>query len=112
MIKIPKDGINNVVPLVPATVSFAFTRNTSISTSTTLNLNTRTSFIEVHALDGNVYLRWGSTAVTNSNAHEFIQAGQTRHFFVPEENESTGALYTTLRLIDDGDSAKVIVIEK
>lgn len=91
--------------LVPPFTALARTRNTSISTSTEITLNTDTTVIEINAIDGNVYLKYGTDDVTNSNFDEFISAGQTRHYIIPSG-------ITAINLIDDGDSAKVIVIEK
>lgn len=102
---IPKDRDNNALQLTSPKVALARTRNTSISSSTQITLNANTSLIEVHAIDGNVYLKYGTTAVTNANFDEFLQAGQTRHYVIPQS-------ITAITLIDDGDSAKVIVIEK
>ena len=91
--------------LVPPFTALARTRNTSISTSTEITLNTDTTVIEINAINGNVYLKYGTDDVTNSNFDEFISAGQTRHYIIPSG-------ITAINLIDDGDSAKVIVIEK
>lgn len=93
------------IMLVPPFTALARTRNTSISTSTEITLNTDTTVIEINAIDGNVYLKYGTDDVTNSNFDEFISAGQTRHYIIPSG-------ITAINLIDDGDSAKVIVIEK
>ena len=108
---IPRDTHNNALQLTIPTPAIARTRDESISTSTEITLNALTSFIEINAIDGNVYLKYGTTDVTNANFDEFILAGGTRHYVIPED-PSTGALFTAINLIDDGDSAKVIVIEK
>lgn len=102
---LPRDTNYNALQLTPPKIALAVTRDTTISTSTEITLNADTSIIEVSAIDGNVYLKYGTTAVTNANFDEFIQAGQTRHYVIPQS-------ITAITLIDDGDSAKVIVIEK
>lgn len=102
---LPEDGDRNPLQLTLATVALARTRDTTISTSTEITLNANTSLIEVTAIDGNVYLKYGTDDVTNANFDEFILAGTTRHYVIPDS-------ITAINLIDDGDSAKVIVIEK
>ena len=91
--------------LVPPFAALAKTRDTTISTSTEITLNIDTTLIEVHAVDGNVFLKYGTDDVTNANFDEFIQAGQTRHYVIPSG-------VTAINVIDSGDSATVIVIEK
>lgn len=105
-----RDTHDNPLPLTPAKIALAQTRDTDISASTEITLDTDTRIIEVTAVGGNVYLKYGTTAVTNANFDEFIQLGQTRHYVIPKD--SSGDLYTAINLIDDGDSATVIVIEK
>lgn len=111
---LPKDNQNSVAQLVPATTSLATTKNTSISSSTEIVLNAKTTLIEVQALDGNVYLKWGTDNVSSADDgyDEFIQKGNTRHYFVPVEDEDTKELYGAINVIDDGDSAGVVIIEK
>lgn len=102
---LPRDDNHNPMQIVPAVVPLAVTRDTSISSSTSLALNASTSFIEVTAIDGNVYLLWGTGTASNSSFSEFILAGTTRHYKVPND-------ISALRVIDDGDSAAVVIIEK
>jgi hypothetical protein len=104
---LPRDGHKNGVQLVPAIVPFATTKDTSISTSTEITLNANTGIIEVQAIDDNVYLRYGTDDVTtvSNGFHEFIPAGATRHYALPKG-------ITAINLIDDGNGATVIVIEK
>lgn len=96
---------NRPIQLTPNFTALARTRDTSISTSTEITLNADTTVIEVNAIDGNVFLKYGTDDVTNANFDEFIAAGSTRHYIKP-----TGV--TAINLIDDADSAKVVVIEK
>lgn len=103
--ELPKSFDGQAIQLTPARSALAFTRDTSISTSTQINLNSFTSIIEVQAVGGNVYLRYGTSAASNTNADEFIQLGQTRHYAVPSGTSA-------INVIDDGDSATVVVIEK
>ena len=100
-----RDTHDNALQLTPAKVALAQTRDTDISSSSEITLDTDTRIIEVTAVGGNVYLKYGTDDVTNANFDEFIQKGQTRHYVPPADT-------TAINLIDDGDSATVIVIEK
>lgn len=111
MTKLPRDDNRNPIHLTPNTTALAQTRDVSISSSTEITLDTDTRILEVTAVGGNVFLKYGTTAVTNANFDEFIPAGQTRHYVVPIDT-STNDLFTAINVIDDGDSATVVVIEK
>lgn len=100
-----RDTHDASLQLTPPTTALAQTRDTTISTSTEITLDSGTRIIEVTALNGNVYLKYGTDNVTNANFDEFITAGATRHYVIPED-------ITAINLIDDGDTAGVIVIEK
>ena len=100
-----RDTNNNAVQLSFAKAALAVTNNTAISTSTEITLNANTSLIEVNAIDGNVFLKYGTDDVTSISFDEFILAGSTRHYIIPEN-------ITAINVIDNGDSAKVIIIEK
>jgi hypothetical protein len=100
-----RDIHNNPLQLSFAKAALAVTNDTSISSSTQITLNENTSLIEVTAIDGNVFLKYGTDNATSSAFDEFIIAGATRHYVIPSG-------VTAINLIDNGDSAKVIVIEK
>jgi len=102
---LPRDDNNQIAQLTVNTTALAQTRDTDISSSTEITLQTTTQMIEVTAIDGNVYLKYGTDDVTNANFDEFIHKGHVRHYFLP-------AGTTAVNLIDDGDGATVIVIEK
>lgn len=104
---LPIDNRDNPVPLVPSRIPLKFTYLTSISTSQEITLDVDTAILEVTAIDGNVFLRYGTdnAVASTDNAHAFIPAGGTRHYILPPN-------ITAINLIDNGDSAKVIVIQQ
>jgi hypothetical protein len=102
---LPQDGNGVTIPITVPTPALARTRDTSISTSTEITLNSGTSYLEVTAIDDHVYLKYGTDDVTNANFDEFIHAASTHAYEVPEG-------ITAINLIDDGNGATVIVIEK
>ena len=101
---LPNQG-DGQIALTPNFTALAQTRDTDISTSTEITLNAVTSVIEISALLGNVFMKYGTDTVTNANFDEFIVANSTRHYVVPRG-------VTAINLIDDGDGARVVVIEK
>lgn len=101
---LPEDRKGIPLPLTPAVTPFAVTYDATISSSTTVTLNAKTTIIEVTAIDKGIFMRWGA-AVSSSNFDEFIGAGQTRHYVVP-----TGQ--TDVRFIEESATAKLVVIEK
>jgi hypothetical protein len=102
---LPVDKNGHFAQITVPAPALAQTRDTSISTSTEITLNSKTGLLEVTAIDDNVYLKYGTDDVTNANFDEFITAGATRHYAVPQG-------ITAINLIDDGNGATVIVIEK
>jgi hypothetical protein len=107
---LPKDGNASTVQLTPATVALARTVSSSISSSTTLNLNASTTVLRCYSADKDTYLKWGSTAVTSSNFDEIIPAGQVVDLYVP--TQSDGTLYATIRVIERAATATIVIIEK
>jgi len=102
----PKDDNNQPYLLLPpAQVALAVTTDDTISASTELTLNAGTQYIEVHALDKGIYLRWGTADVTSSAYDEFILANTYRAFIKP-----VGV--TALNVIQEAATAKVRIIEK
>lgn len=101
---LPSDQKGDMIPLTTPTNAIAVTYDTSISSATDITLNANTALIEVTAINNGVFLRYASTA-SSSAFDEFILADSTRHFVVP-------AGVTTISVIEETASAKVVVIEK
>jgi hypothetical protein len=101
---LPSDQQGDMIPLTTPTSALAVTYDTSISSATDITLNANTALIEVTAINNGVFLRY-ATGVTSSAFDEFILADSTRHFVVP-------AGVTTISVIEETASAKVVVIEK
>jgi len=91
--------------VTPDVVSLATTVDATISSSTEITLDKRTTFVSVFAIAKDVYLKWGTADVTSSNMDEIILAGQVRNFLVPNG-------ITALNVIEREASATVVVIEK
>jgi len=108
---LPRDGNSIAAQLTPASTALARTVSSSISASTTVTFNAATTLLRVYAIDKDVYLKWGSTAVTSSNFDEVIPANQIVDLFVPIDT-STNLLYTTMRVIERAATATIIIIEK
>jgi len=102
---LPTDSNGSMIPLNLSKPALAVTRDTTITSSTEITLNEETGIIEVSAIDDNVFLKYGTTNVTNSNFDEFIVAGQTRHYIIPVG-------ITAINVIEDQGGATVVVIEK
>lgn len=81
-VSVPIDGNRTHVPLVPAVSALAVTVDDTISSATDVTLNANTTFIEVSAVYGGVYMRYAATA-SSANFDEYIQAGATRHYYIP-----------------------------
>jgi len=101
---LPSDQQGDMIPLTTPTNAIAVTYDTSISTATDIVLNSATALIEVTAINNGVFLRYASTA-SSANFDEFILADSTRHFVIP-------AGVTTISVLEETASAKVVVIEK
>lgn len=101
---LPKDGSNKALQLVPAKEALATTVDSTISSATTITLNSATTLIEVNALDKPIYLKYG-TGASSSDFDEFIHAGGTRHYVVPED-------VTQISVIEQASGATAVVIEK
>lgn len=80
------------------------TYDATISSSTSITLNTSATYIEVSAIDKGVFMKWGATA-SSSDFDEFISANTTRVYAIP-----TGQ--TTVQFIEESTTAKLVVIEK
>lgn len=110
---LPYDTRNQPVPLIPPTPALARTVDTSISSSTQINLNAATTIIRVYAKNEDVYLKWGTTAVTDSNFDQVIPSGQILDATVPQQdaNNPSSPLYTAITVIEVAASAEVRVLE-
>lgn len=98
-------SLQRATNLPPDRVPLATTYDATISASTALALNASTKIIEVSAITDGIFLLYGVGTVSSSNFSEFIQAGSTRHYRVPNG-------ITTINFIDTGSSGEIIVIEK
>lgn len=99
-----------IVALTPDKVALAVTNTSSISSSTAITFNASTQFIRCYAKSQDVFLKWGTTAVTSTNFDEVIPAGQIVDLIVPPD--SSGVRHTTCRVIEQATTATLIVIEK
>lgn len=104
---LPRDGANTQVPLPPAKVAVS-TSTQTVDTSTTFAITAGATFIEASSFTQAAYLKWGSTAVTSSNADHTIQAGSTIHRAIPVDT-TTGSLFTTMRVIGQAAGATVTI---
>jgi hypothetical protein len=88
-------------PLAP---TLATTYDATISGSTTVTLNSGTTYIEVTALLKGIFMKWGATA-SSSSFDEFIAPESTRTYVVPDGT-------TSVQFIEEAASAHLVVIEK
>lgn len=102
-INTPVDYRGNSVPLVSMTPTTTPTIDTSISASTSVTLESKSRLVEINAIGGGVYGRFGGT-VTAANSQFFVQSGQTRHYPIPK-----GA--TTVNVIEKDSGAEVIIYQ-
>jgi len=117
-VPMPRDGNHNPFPLAPAKIALASTVDSTISSSTTITFNTATTFIRVYAKTQDIYMKWGTTAVTSSNSDAIIPAGQIVDFVIPVNQTATQAttnvtqtLYTAANFIEETAGAKLTVYE-
>lgn len=110
---LPYDTRNQPVPLILPTPALARTVDETISSSTQINLNASTTLLRVYAKDEDVYLKWGTTAVTASNFDQIVPAGQIMDLTVPAQdaNNPSSPLYTAVTVIERAATAKVYVLE-
>ena len=88
----------------PKAPTLVATYDATISSSTAVTLNVKTEYIEVSAVTKGVFLKWNSTAASNS-FDEYISPDTTRTYIVPD-----GA--TTANFIEQAATAILVVIEK
>lgn len=102
----PSSDQGEQIMLPPASAPLHVTRNTSLDTnSVEITLNEATSIIEITAIAKDVIMKYGTDPVTTSDFDEYILAGSTRHYVLPQELTAIN-----VAAIDTG--ASVIVIEK
>ena len=102
--KFPKTDDGFEVQLSPDTLAKAQTYDTSLSTEALVTLQETTRFLEITALVNGVFMKY-ATGVSSSDFDEFIAAGTTRHYVVPNG-------VTAVSIIEETASASVVVIEK
>lgn len=95
----PLDNFTN-----PKAPTLATTYDATISSSTTVTLNSGTTYIEVTALLKGIFMKWGATA-SSSAFDEFIAPESTRVYIVP-------AAQSTVQFIEEAATAHLVVIEK
>ena len=101
----PIDENSRVVNEAPQdTTALAVTYDATISSSTTVTLNAKTTVIEVTAIDKGIFMHWGAAA-TSSAFDEFIAPNTTRTYIVP-------AGQTSVQFLEETATAKLVVIEK
>lgn len=88
----------------PNAPTLAVTYDATISSSTSVTLNSGTTYIEVTALLKGIFMKWGATA-TSSSFDEFIAPESTRTYLVPDGVSS-------VQFLEEAASAHLIVIEK
>lgn len=96
--------MNNNYFTNPKAPSLATTYDATVSSSTTLSLNSGTTYIEVSAVDKGIFLKWGAVA-SSSSFDEYISPNTTRIYIIP-------ASTSTVQFIEQTTSATLIVIEK
>lgn len=105
--QLPRDA-NNIaldsVPSAPLGAAILGTYNANISSSTSLTLNTSTTYVEITAIGAGIFMKWGSAA-SSVNFDEFIGANTTRAYGIP-----TGE--TVIQFIQESATGKLVVIEK
>lgn len=88
--------------LNPKAPTLLATYDATISGSTSITLNSGTTYIIVSAIDKGIFMKWGATA-SSSAFDEFIPANQTA-VFVKQA--------ATVQFIEESATAKLVVIEK
>lgn len=100
----PTDKNGRPLSLTQNSTALAVTVDSTISSATSITLNTLTTLIEVQAVNQGIYLKYAE-GVTSSNFDEHILADTIRHFIVPDG-------VTVISVLEDTASATVYVIEK
>ncbi len=111
MATLAKDANNATIALSPSVVALSQGVNASISSSSTLAITDGATILRIYAVDKDIFLKWGSTAVTSSNFDEVIPANQICDFVIPIEVQPS-TLYTTCRVIERSATATMIYTQK
>jgi hypothetical protein len=104
-ISLSEDDSSHVVQLTPSVRALAVTVDASVSLSTEIELNSKTTFIRVYAKSQDVYMRWGTADASSTVFDEIIPSGQICDFYVPLGE-------TAVNFIEESSGAKLTVIEK
>ncbi len=96
--------------ITPQGTAITRTVNSSISSSTEIQLNANTTFLRCYATSQDVYLRWGIEDCNASTFDEIIPAGQIVDLAVPVD--SAGARFGYLNVIERSSAATIVIIEK
>ncbi|MCR4305476.1 MAG: hypothetical protein NUV73_00140 [Candidatus Daviesbacteria bacterium] len=100
---IPIDGQGQTVQTVPDRPALAVTYDATISSATSLTLNTGSSAFEVTAIDKAILMRYAAS-VSTSAFDAVIPANTSKIFFKPEG-------VTVVSFIEETATAKLVVIE-
>lgn len=101
----PISADNQVIPLgYPQGTALAVTYDATISGATSVTLNAGTTSFEVTAIDKGIFLRYAASA-SSSAFDAFIPQNTTRFFAKPDG-------VTTISVIEESATAKVVVIER
>jgi len=94
----------------PTSKPLAVTYDATISGSTQITLNAKTTGIEVTAIDKTILMKWGTTDVSTTDFDHAIPLNTTRQFVVPIDS-STGVKYTAVNFIEQAATAILAVSE-
>lgn len=95
----PYGIVNTAATSKPLVATF----DATISSNTAITLNTKTTGIEVSAIDKGIYMRWDGTA-SSSAFDAFISPNTTKVFSVPRGT-------TTVNFIEQAATANLVCIE-
>ena len=87
----------------PPKVALEETYDATISSSTSITLNTSATMIAVTAIDKAIFMKWGGTAASTDYDH-CIPLNSTRYFFIPSGT-------TTVEFIEQAATAILSVTE-
>ena len=106
---LPEDQNHIPMQITPDKIALAITYDTTVSAQTEVTLNSETLMVEVSAINTPILMKYktvaGGTAVSTTSFDEFIGAGMTRHFKIPQN-------ITVLAFIEQAASATLVCIEK
>lgn len=88
----------------PKAPTLVATYDATVSASTAITLNSKTTYIEVTAIDKGIFLAWNRT-VSSSDFDEYIAVGTTRTYVVPSGT-------TTANFIQQAATGILVCLEK